>query len=156
MIVLGVTGHQGLPAWAAELVEVELPRLLADLSVSSLVCSLADGADQLCASIALSAGVSLQVVVPCRSYESTFDEIGLQKYRELLDRAADVAVLDFDLPSEAAFLRAGQKVVEVSQALVAVWDGQPAVGLGGTADIVDYASRLGKQSRVIWPDGLTR
>lgn len=156
MTVLGVTGHQSLPVQAVELVRAELPRLLEGLSVSSLVCSLAEGADQLCAGIALRAGIALHVVVPCRSYETTFDETGLRVYHELLDQASDVAVLNFDRPSEAAFLRAGQEVVEVSQALLAVWDGRAAVGLGGTADIVACASRLGKPTSIIWPEGLTR
>ena len=40
--------------------------------------------------------------------------------------------------------------------LVAVWDGQPARGLGGTADVVAYARQRGVPMEVIWPQGATR
>jgi hypothetical protein len=37
-----------------------------------------------------------------------------------------------------------------------VWDGQPARGYGGTADVVAYAKRTGVPYSVIWPEGATR
>ncbi|GGV03562.1 hypothetical protein GCM10010211_83480 [Streptomyces albospinus] len=40
--------------------------------------------------------------------------------------------------------------------LLAVWDGKPASGYGGTADVVDYARRTGTPVRVLWPAGATR
>ena len=59
-------------------------------------------------------------------------------------------------PSEAAFLAAGRLVVERSDVLAAVWDGKPARGSGGTADVVDYAKELRREVVVIWPEGLER
>ena len=44
--------------------------------------------------------------------------------------------------------------VDRSGVLVAVWDGQPARGLGGTADVV--ARQRGVPMEVIWPQGATR
>ncbi|WP_041624991.1 hypothetical protein [Stackebrandtia nassauensis] len=40
--------------------------------------------------------------------------------------------------------------------LIAVWDGQPARGYGGTADVVDYARDHGIDVTVIWPEGAKR
>ncbi len=40
--------------------------------------------------------------------------------------------------------------------LWAVWDGQPARGYGGTADVVACARDNGLPVRVIWPDGACR
>ncbi|MFG2222777.1 hypothetical protein [Streptomyces sp. NPDC048644] len=40
--------------------------------------------------------------------------------------------------------------------LIAVWDGQPARGYGGTADVVAYARSTGVPVEVVWPDGATR
>ncbi|MFH9861330.1 hypothetical protein [Streptomyces sp. NPDC017202] len=40
--------------------------------------------------------------------------------------------------------------------LLAVWDGKPARGYGGTADVVAYAERTGVAVRVLWPDGASR
>ena len=38
--------------------------------------------------------------------------------------------------------------------LIAVWDGQPAQGLGGTGDVVRYAREIGREVLVVWPDPL--
>ena len=40
--------------------------------------------------------------------------------------------------------------------LLAVWDGLPSRGLGGTGDIVTYARTLGRPVTVIWRDGVLR
>jgi hypothetical protein len=38
-----------------------------------------------------------------------------------------------------SYLAAGKRVVDMSDVMVAIWNGKPAEGLGGTADIVQYA-----------------
>ena len=47
-------------------------------------------------------------------------------------------------------------MVDRSERLVAVWDGKPARGIGGTADIVSYARQKGVPVVVLWPEGATR
>ncbi len=47
-------------------------------------------------------------------------------------------------------------VVGLSDQMIAVWDGQPARGYGGTADVVAYADRVGVPVRSVWPEGATR
>lgn len=37
-----------------------------------------------------------------------------------------------------------------------MWDGKPAWGYGGTADVVDYPERTGIPVRVLWPEGAIR
>lgn len=156
MTVVGVTGHQGLPEPAVALVRRRLPALLAEAGAEALVGSLADGADQLCARLALNDGYQLRVIVPCENYESTFDESGLAEYRNLLDAAESVERLGFPAPSEQAFLTAGRAVVDSADLLVAIWDGEPAEGVGGTGDVVVYARQSGVRTCVIWPEGLSR
>jgi hypothetical protein len=58
--------------------------------------------------------------------------------------------------TERAHLAAGQVVVDRSERLVAVWDGKPARGIGGTADIVSYARQKGVPVAVVWPEGAAR
>jgi hypothetical protein len=53
-------------------------------------------------------------------------------------------------------MRAGEKVVDLSDTLLAVWDGLPAKGYGGTADVVTYARATAVPFSVIWPDGARR
>jgi hypothetical protein len=40
--------------------------------------------------------------------------------------------------------------------LLAVWDGRPARGVGGTADIVEYARLSRVPVDIIWPSGASR
>ena len=153
---LGITGHQSLPLAAAD----ELRRIIGAVAAAdelTLVGSLAAGADQIAASAALNSGGRLEVIVPCDGYEGTFGEASSQvEYGQLLSKAARITVLPYPEPDELAFMAAGILVVERCVRLLAVWDGQPAVGLGGTADVVNYARREGREVQVIWPIGSIR
>lgn len=157
MTVVGATGHQKLPADALPyLVEEVQKTLRACTPPLSVASSLAAGADQLIVHEALRSGGSLLAVVPARGYESTFSPKDLRSYKDLMAQANEVTRLDFPEPSERAYWAAGQEIVDRCDVLVAIWDGRPARGLGGTGDVVDYAARVGKEVRVIWPTGLAR
>lgn len=53
--------------------------------------------------------------------------------------------------------QAGSEIlVGLVDRLLAVWDGKPARGYGGTADVVAYARRTGVPVRVLWPEGASR
>jgi hypothetical protein len=157
MTSIGCTGHRDLPSGALAYVRsgilAELPH---DSDHLVGICSLAIGADQLFARLVLDVGGQLHVVIPSSRYEDTFapDEIG--PYRALLDRARESETLAFPEPSEDAFLAAGKRVAELSDALIAVWDGQPALGKGGTADIVAFARGRAITTRIVWPPGVSR
>ena len=155
---VGITGHQDIPRHAAGLVRTMLTQALADQpDPLSCVTSLADGADQMCAALVLKRGGSLHAVVPCAGYEKSFaTTAAARRFRTLLAQSAAVETLPFPEPSEQAFLAAGRRVVELSDLLIAVWDGRPSRGPGGTADIVAYARQLNVKVSVIWPQGLTR
>jgi hypothetical protein len=40
--------------------------------------------------------------------------------------------------------------------LLAVWDGTPSQGVGGTADVVAFAGERGVPTTVVWPPGSRR
>lgn len=101
-------------------------------------------------------GGALHVVVPCERYEETFSRADLFRFRGLLGRAERLETLRHPGPTEEAFLDAGHRVADLCDVLVAVWDGEPARGLGGTADVVDYAKAAGRQIVIVWPPGTTR
>jgi hypothetical protein len=108
------------------------------------------------AELVLDAGGRLLVVVPSDQYDSTFAPADLSNYKRLLAAASEVERLKFSTPTEEAFFGAGRRVVDLCDRLLAVWDGQPARGLGGTADVVGYAQSVGKVVAVIWPAGIVR
>lgn len=142
---IGITGHQRLSdpsGW--DWVKSEMlalvkasPRPLIALS------SLAAGADQMFAEIVLQDGGTLEAVIPFEDYEKTFaDDVDKASYRGLLESSARVEVLPRTDSDEEAYLRAGTRVVDLCELLVAVWDGKPAAGLGGTGDVVEYALQI--------------
>lgn len=155
---VGVTGHQNVPPQALEYVTRGINDVLDRVKDELVgVSSLAAGADQLFASLLLERGGRLEVVLPCRRYEKTFSQPeDFMRVQSFLERAASVETLTFEEPSEEAYLAAGCRVVDLSEMLVAVWDGQPARGKGGTADIVAYAQSRATCLEIVWPRGITR
>lgn len=147
---IGVTGHQRLEdptRWMW--VEVQLDHVLArSLGNLTGVTSLAAGADQLFAQRVIDRGGAIEVIVPFAGYERTFTSpSGRLGYESLLRSAARVETLERRGSDEEAFFAAGKRVVDVSELVVAVWNGKPAAGLGGTGDVVRYARE--KQKGVI-------
>ncbi len=154
---IGISGHQGLAPDVIAYVTQEIKSRLAAIPGVTGISSLAEGADQLFAKCVLDVGGSLEVIVPSKDYRSTFtDQAARREYDHLLTLASRVTTLSFPAPSEKAFLAAGKAIVDSCEVLFAVWDGQPARGSGGTADIVEYAQQLGRDTVVIWPAGVLR
>ncbi len=158
MTMIGCTGHQQMPPEARVYADREMRLLLASVGTSIVgVSSLAAGADQMFARAVRELGGRLHVFIPSDGYESTFSEAeDLRSYLQLLAEATTVATLPCPEPSEAAFLAAGKAVVDECDVLYAVWDGKPAQGLGGSADVVKYARSQGKAVQVVWPEGVSR
>lgn len=154
---IGFTGHQAMPELARAYVRRGIAELLSQIRGPLIgISSLAAGADQIFASEILNRHGQLWVVIPSTDYQSTLHDDDLAAYRSFLEGATDVIRLDFDRPSEAAYDAAGKWIVENCDELVAVWDGKPARGLGGTGDVVAYAKEFGRNVRVLWPPGIVR
>src|SRR5215467_12943713 len=141
---IGITGHQRLQdnsAWGW--VEAQIDAVLCQLARPQIgISSLAIGADQLFANIIIRREESLMVVVPFPEYEQKFAaKDARREYLRLLGLASQVKVLARKGTDEEGYLDAGKRVADLSDVLLAVWNGKPAAGLGGTADIVSYAKR---------------
>ncbi|GAA2511399.1 hypothetical protein [Pilimelia columellifera] len=121
------------------------------------VSSLAEGADQLFAAHVLAVGGALEAILPSAGYASSLSsDGGRARLEELRRAAATVITLPSSKPDGQAFLTAGQVLVDRCDHLLAVWDGQPARGQGGTADVVAYARSCGRPVTVLWVDGVLR
>lgn len=158
MTTIGVTGHQDIPSEALSFIRKGIADVLNRSGKQTKgISSLAAGADQLFAETLLKSGGQLHAVIPCHGYEKTFSEqTNLDCFIDLLNKADIIETLDNPSPSEEAFLEAGHRMVDLSDLLIAVWDGKIAKGKGGTADIVDYAREHGREVAVLWPAGVTR
>jgi hypothetical protein len=162
MVRIGVTGHREIPGAA----RAEVRRgILAHLrggarhaSAAEALSCLAAGADQMFADLALRCGIPLTAVIPgMPDYEQRLDgEEARTSYHRLLKACASRAQMPFEPSDEDAYLAAGRWIVDHCDLLVAVWDGRPARGRGGTGDIVAYARRSGVPVAVVWSPGVRR
>jgi hypothetical protein len=107
-------------------------------SVQKALSSLAAGSDQLFAEVALSLGISVLAVLPLEGYDRFFQRQAHSNYLRLLAHC-ELVQLRWSGNSEHAFFEAGKYIVNHCDLLFAIWDGARAEGLGGTADVVQYA-----------------
>lgn len=155
---LGITGHRGLPKASERLVRRALDRTLQQKPSGSLigVSCIADGPDSWFAESVLDIGGQLEVVVPAANYRRGLPTAHHATYDRLLSRASEVYSTSFFESNSAAHMAGSEILVGLVEELIAVWDGKPAHGYGGTADVVAYAERVGVPVRIVWPDGASR
>lgn len=157
MTRLAITGHRGLPTQTVTLVQQGLREVLEPLARDLVGMScLADGADQIFARLVLELGGELKVLVPAEKYREDLPEESHPTYDELYAHANHIQRLPYTESTSEAHMAASQTMVDQADLLVAVWDGQPARGYGGTADIVSYAHQTGTPATVVWPEGASR
>lgn len=142
-----ITGHQNLgSADTVRWVVGALEKVLNAVDISLGYSCLAIGADQLFAEILLKKEVPFVAVCACSKIEKTFvTENDKKAFNELLAKAFDIITLEFIEPSEEAYFSAGKLIVDETDILIAIWNGQVARGLGGTGDVVLYAQNKAKK-----------
>ena len=166
-LAVGITGHrpERLGLDRLEAVALAIGEVLAAIETAAqahgaerlrLVGALAEGVDSIAADVALSRGWSLDAILPFHreDYLGDFtDETARTAHEVHLAKAHAV----FELPggtSETlrpiAYERAGHVMLDQSDLLVAVWDGEAARGRGGAAQIVADAVR--RDIPVLWID----
>ena len=153
---IGVTGHRKLddPAALGPAIREAIGRLkhlLPDVRVTKLVpvvvSALAEGADRLVAQEVLAEeGSRLGAALPMarEDYLDDFEQQdSKQEFQDLLEQASEVWQAPPGTSREEAYERAGHYVVDRSDAVIALWDGEPEKGRGGTGAIVAYAREQG-------------
>ncbi|MEV6057144.1 hypothetical protein [Streptomyces sp. NPDC052107] len=155
---VGITGHRGLSAEVEEQVRALLADAVKEYEPAELVgvSCIADGPDSWFAEVVLQHGGRLEVVVPAAEYREGLPDWHHPVYDQLMKRAADVHQAGMTVSDSAAHMAGSEILVGLVGELLAVWDGNPAWGHGGTADVVAYAERTGVPVRVLWPEGATR
>ncbi|MDP2767730.1 MAG: SLATT domain-containing protein [Candidatus Methanoperedens sp.] len=94
---------------------------------------------------------SLEAVLPLpeADYLQDFEtQESRDEFRELLALAKSTHVLDKAESRKASYEQCGHYVAHNCDVLVAIWDGKPASGQGGTAEIVEYARKIGRS--IFW------
>ncbi|QRN82079.1 hypothetical protein JR338_06395 [Chloroflexota bacterium] len=151
MTRIGVTGHRILAEIGKlnQAIDIGLIKIEECLPAPfAIVSSLAEGTDQLVAERALTRWPDCSLIVPLPLptpiYQSQFtNQDALATFNQLLSAADEIMSPPEakDLPD--AYLQAGQVMLEMSDVIIAIWDGEPAQGIGGTENIVALARERG-------------
>jgi len=156
MTRIAVSGHRGLPAPVQHLIQQAIGAALeGQHEVTGLSC-LADGADQIFARAVLDHGGQIEAIIPATHYRDGLPASAHAEYDRLLAQAARVHRLPYTESTAEAHMAASTFMLSHADQLWAVWDGKPARGYGGTADVVTWARTNGLPVIVIWPDGAHR
>ena len=129
------------------------------------VSPIADGADQIAAEVALELGWELQAILPFeRAYyrASLANDAARAQLDTFIERAACLLELPGD-PTHSldAYVMTGRATVAHCDILIAIWDGLPPRGRGGTGEVVQLALTrgtaiihvplsLGGDTRILW------
>jgi hypothetical protein len=174
LLSIGITGHRAIAAnpMVSKAVEAAITKVFrtlengstlfkADKALSGstrfrlkVISMLAEGADLVGMQAALDCGAELMGVLP-------FDE---QSYREgfaggpsravfdnVLSKLSSIVVLGGIVGDDASYELANSEILDRSDVVIAVWDGDPARGPGGTGDVVHDALERGLPVIVISP-----
>jgi hypothetical protein len=152
--VVGFSGHRLVerPAEAGDAIKAVIESLRGEGSGEWIaLSSVAAGADSLFARQALGLGLAWHALLPLPPAEFRRDfSPGEWKAAEaLLSGAEHTRVLSESGSRQDAYLDCGMETVNECDVLLALWDGEPARGKGGTGDVITYARELGKPIVVI-------
>jgi hypothetical protein len=149
-IVIGVTGHRNLSNTplivealytALDKLKNALP-LLSNIPIT-IISPLAEGADRLVVQEFLKMpGVTLEVVLPFEKADYIKDfksDESICEFEQLLSEAKTITILPPTGSRTRSYEQVGQHVVNQCDILIALWNGKPAAGRGGTQEIVQYA-----------------
>lgn len=157
-LVVGVTSHRDIAPEDVEPIREKVRLFFAQLQemfpgLPLLVLSaLAEGGDQLVAEEALAVGARLVAPLPLPPdlYVDDFDDAGVHATFESLRKRAEVVLLPrlMEMPRHVVgapgaardrqYAKAGVYIASHCHVLLALWDGNEANGVGGTAQIVHY------------------
>jgi hypothetical protein len=129
------------------------------------VSPIADGTDQIAAELAFELGWELQAILPF-ARERYRQSLANHGARERFDALLEQASCSLELPGDPddsldAYVMTGRATVAHCDVLIAVWDGKPPRGRGGTAEVVQLALTRGtaivhvpldpgSETRVLW------
>jgi len=160
-IIIGVTGHRKLPN--EPLIEKKLQEILTQIRQKKLfshnkdiaftiLSPLAEGADRLAAREILKDNNSqLEVVLPLEKHDYMNDfetPESKTEFEKFLSKAKTITQLAPAESRNEAYAQVGYYVVDHCDILIALWNGKPAAGHGGTAEIVEYARK--KRHPLFW------
>jgi hypothetical protein len=153
VLAIGFTGHRKLPDEAkcrAAIRKVLLEWIDKVPGVIYGVTSAAAGGDLLFAETCLELHLPIRVFLPLprEQFRNDFDELEWARAESVFQQALSVEITGAGEKLPERYYECGIETVQQSQLLLALWDGEPSQGLGGTADMVHFAREQGRP--LIW------
>lgn len=168
--VMAFTGHRTLanPAVVKKSIDEIVEEFAARGRISG-IASAALGSDTLFAQALASRELPFSLVLPfpLERFQADFPKETAKAWEDVLDlvkKAADIEVIESwarpvpasseDEPTQdqVAYMDTAIRTMEEADVLIAVWDGKPAKGFGGTTYAVDYAKAIGLPLIIINPE----
>lgn len=150
-LVVGVAAHRDLAPSSRPQVEAAVREFLIGLRAAYpalpvvVMSALAEGGDRWVAHCALDLGMDLVAPLPLppERYIEDFADLASRDEFVALCAAAQVRVLPQPAGAEPGerehhYARVGVFIASHCQVLLALWDGRPSEGVGGTADVVGF------------------
>jgi hypothetical protein len=167
---VGFTGHRLNQLEPAQLPQVQYTieetfRALRSVGIAAgtlrrpmLAVGLAEGADRIAAYVALNNKCVMQAVIPYsipRYLRDFTSEVSCSEFERLLSLAVSKTYIDGETIDRLrgefmGYAAAGSEIATHCDVLLAVWNGKPPKGPGGTAEVCALA--LSKGAPVLWID----
>jgi hypothetical protein len=178
ILSVGITGHRSIAAEpiVSNAVEAAIATVLRTLEKGSrisragkplststrfrlkVISMLAEGADLLGMQAGIDCGAELMGVLPFdeQSYREAFAGASSRVlFDNVWSKLSSIVVLGGFAGDDASYEQANRAILDRSDIVIAVWDGDPARGRGGTGDVVHEALERGLPVIVISPQAET-
>jgi len=158
VIAIGFTGHRALNDESRS--RIRILEFLQDFKAKTSktiygVSSAAVGGDLVFAESCIQTGIPVRILLPFSKdqFREDFDEPTWKRSEAVMQQAISVEVIGGGQSAQESYYDCGIETVQQSQMLVALWNGNPARGLGGTAEIVDFAKEQARP--LVWIHSVT-
>lgn len=163
-LIFGVTGHRDLRDEDVLKLEDTIRLLFLEYQKKYphteliLISALAEGADMLVARVAKELGITLHVLIPYQedAYLNSFKNVeNIQLFQELKAYASRFEINSYveTYGHEVCYQQLGEKIADICNILIALWDGVDNGKRGGTSAIVKYQRAGFEENRFDALDG---
>jgi hypothetical protein len=156
-MIVGFTGHRNIddPKLVAHGICVALDRLIAKHGSLAAISSVAQGSDSLFVEEVAKRKLPFLLVLPFTKarFQEDFQPADWQHVEPLIAQGIYVEEVGNTGSDEEAYMETGIRIADRADIMIAVWDGKPSAGFGGTGDVVNYCRQLAKP--LIWINSAT-
>jgi hypothetical protein len=115
----------------------------------------AAGGDLLFAESCIELNLPIRVLLPSspETFRGDFDDPTWERAERVMAGALSVEVMGVSQDPTERYYECGIETIHQSQLLIALWDGEESRGMGGTADMFNFAKEQGRP--IIWIHSVT-